>query len=248
MAESTQRPVVGDQSRFDTGMNDAAARADSGNSLFRADDRSTVLQYLVWIVLACWLVIVLVLGARGAFAVPAETPPYPIAIGVVAPLLVFLAAVWGSAAFRSFVMAADLPLLTAVQAWRFAGFGFLALFAYGVLPGSFAWPAGLGDMAIGLTAPWLALTLARRPGFAASWLFVIWNVLGILDLIGAVGSAAVNQMLATGAAGEVTVAPMAQLPLLLVPAYLVPLFFIWHLTALFQARRLALSERSGRPA
>ena len=248
MAESTQRPVVGDQSRFDTGMNDAAARADSGNSLFRADDRSTVLQYLVWIVLACWLVIVLVLGARGAFVVPAGTPPYPIAIGVVAPLLVFLAAVWVSSAFRSFVMAADLPLLTAVQAWRFAGFGFLALFAHGVLPGVFAWPAGLGDMAIGLTAPWLALTLARRPGFAASWLFVIWNLLGILDLIGAVGSAAANQMLATGAAGEVAVAPMAQMPLLLVPAYLVPPFFIWHLTALFQARRVVLVEKSARRA
>jgi hypothetical protein len=41
---------------------------------------------------------------------------------------------------------------------------------------------------------------------------------------------------------------MAQLPLLLVPAYLVPLFFIGHLTALFQARRLALIERSAMPA
>jgi hypothetical protein len=65
-------------------------------------------------------------------------------------------------------MAVDLPLLTAVQAWRFAGFGFLALFVYGVLPGIFAWPAGLGDMMIGLTAPWVALALARRPAFAAS--------------------------------------------------------------------------------
>jgi hypothetical protein len=55
-------------------------------------------------------------------------------------------------------------------------------------------------------------------------------------------------MLATGAAGEVTVAPMAQMPLLLVPAYLVPLFFIWHLIALFQARRVVLVEKSARPA
>jgi hypothetical protein len=144
-------------------------------------------------------------------------------------------------------MAADLPLLTAVQAWRFAGFGFLALFAHGVLPGVFAWPAGLGDNAIGLTAPWVALTLARRTAFAASRVFVIWNLLGMLDLIAAVSTATMNQILATGAAGQVTVAPMAQLPLLLVPAYLVPLFFIWHLTALFQSRRLAPDERSGRP-
>src|SRR6516164_3450451 len=244
MAESPQRPMVADRSRLGNGMNEAATRADNRNDLIRADHQSTGLQYLLWIVLACWLVIVLVLGARGAFVEPAGPPPYPIAIGVATPILVFLAAVWVSSAFRSFVMAADLPLLTAVQAWRFAGFGFLALFAHGVLPGVFAWPAGLGDMAIGLTAPWLALTLARRPAFAASRLFVIWNLLGMLDLINAVGTAAVNQMLATGAAGEVTVAPMAQLPLLLVPAYLVPLFFIWHLTALFQARRLVLSERS----
>jgi hypothetical protein len=77
---------------------------------------------------------------------------------------------------------------------------------------------------------------------------VLWNLLGILDLIAAVGTATINQILATGAAEEVTVAPMAQLPLLLVPAYLVPLFFIWHLTALFQARRLALVEKSVRRA
>jgi hypothetical protein len=31
--------MVGDQSRFGNGMNDAATRADSGNSLIRADDR-----------------------------------------------------------------------------------------------------------------------------------------------------------------------------------------------------------------
>jgi hypothetical protein len=240
--------MVADRSRLGNGTYDVGTRVDSGDDLTRAGHRSTSLRFFAWVVLTFWLVLILGLGAKGAFPVPAGTPPYPIVIGVAAPILVFLAAVWVSSTFRSFVMAADLPLLTALQAWRFAGFGFLALFAHGVLPGVFAWPAGLGDMAIGLTAPWVALTVARRPGFSASWLFVIWNLLGILDLIGAVGSAAVNQMLAIGAAGEVTVAPMAQLPLLLVPAFLVPLFVIWHLTALFQSRRLVLMERSGNPA
>jgi hypothetical protein len=222
--------------------NEVVPHADGGSDLILADRQLKRMQQFVWIVLAVWLVIVLTLGAQGAFVVPAGTPPYPIAIGVVAPVLLFLAAVWVTSAFRSIVLAADLPLLTAVQAWRFAGFGFLALFTYGVLPGSFAWPAGLGDMAIGLTAPWLALTLARRPAFAASRLFVVWNLLGMLDLISAVSTASVNQVHATGASGEVTAAPMAQLPLLLVPAYLVPLFFIGHVTALLQARRFASVE------
>jgi hypothetical protein len=107
------------------------------------------------------------------------------------------------------------------------------------LPGAFAWPAGLGDIAIGITAPWIAMALWRRPAFASSQVFLVWNLLGILDLIVAVGTGAISSMLASGAPGEVTTAPMAQLPLVLIPAYLVPLFVMLHLSSLFQARRLA---------
>jgi hypothetical protein len=81
MAEPTQHPTVADRSRLGNGMNDAATHTDNHNDLIRADHQSIGLQYLVLIVLACWLLIVLVLGARGAFVVPAGTPPYPIAIG-----------------------------------------------------------------------------------------------------------------------------------------------------------------------
>ena len=103
--------------------------------------------------------------------------------------------------------------------------------------------AGLGDMAVGLTAPWIALALVRRPGFAASRGFVIWNLLGILDLVAAVGIAALLATQATGAVREASVTQMARLPLLLVPAYLVPVFIMLHLSALLQARRLARTTR-----
>jgi hypothetical protein len=200
----------------------------------------------VFLVLAVWLALVVVLGATKALTVAPGTPPYPIAIAVVAPLVVFFAALRWSAAFRSFVSALNLPLIAAVQAWRWAGFGFLFLYAYGVLPGLFAWPAGLGDMAIGITAPWVVLALVRRPDFATSRLFRAWNLFGILDLVVAVSSAAISQSLASGAPGEITVAPMALLPLVLIPAYLVPLFIMLHVVALFQARRLL--ARSGTTA
>ena len=114
---------------------------------------SSIMKVFVTVVLGLWLALVLVLGAGRGFVTAPGTPPYPIAIAVVARVIVFLGAYRLSAAFRSFVLAGDLPLITAVQARRFAGFGFLALYAHGVLPGMFAWPAGLGDMAIGLTAP-----------------------------------------------------------------------------------------------
>jgi hypothetical protein len=85
----------------------------------------------------------------------------------------------------------------------------------------------------------------RVPGFAAGRLFVVWNLLGVLDLVVAVSTGAIVSALATGAAGEITTAPMAQLPLVLVSAFLVPFFVMLHLTALFQTRRLTVLEDSG---
>jgi len=125
------------------------------------------------------------------------------------------------------------------QAWRFAGVAFLDLQVQGILPGYFAWPAGFGDMAIGLTAPWLIGTLIRRPEFATSRAFVVWNLLGLLDLVTAIGVGAIGSFLlanAGGAAGAST-GPMAVMPLVLVPTFLVPIFAILHLIALFQVRR-----------
>lgn len=194
-------------------------------------------------VLAIWLALVFLLDAEGAFVAPPGEPPIPILIGVMAPLIVFFAGLWMSPRFRDFVLAADLRFVTGIQAWRFAGLGFLALYAHGVLPGFFAWPAGLGDIAIGVTAPWIIAALIRQPNFAASKTFMIWNLLGILDLVVAVGTGALSSATALGVPGEVTTAPMAQLPLVLIPGYLVPFFIMLHVTALLQARHLA--GRSG---
>ncbi len=196
---------------------------------------------VVAVVLVIWLALIFLLGAGGAFLRPPGAPPLPILLGVTIPIIAFLTAFWVLRAFRNFVFAVDLRLVTAIQAWRFAGLGFLALYAHRVLPGLFAWPAGLGDIAIGVTAPWVALTLIRRPNFATSQLFMVWNLLGILDLVVAVSTGAlISSGLAVGIAGEVTITPMARLPLVLIPAYLVPLFVMLHLASLLQARRQKL--------
>lgn len=133
--------------------------------------------------------------------------------------------------------------MTAIQAWRAGGLVFLAFYAHGLLPGRFAWPAGLGDILIGVTAPWILLALIRRPGFTASRLFVVWNLLGILDLVVAISTGALSSGFLAGAVGQVTTAPMTQLPLVLIPAYLVPLFAILHLASLFQARRQMMPSK-----
>jgi hypothetical protein len=93
-------------------------------------------------------------------------------------------------------------------------------------------------MAVGVTAPWIVLGLVRHPSFAASRRFVIWNIMGILDLVVAVSMGTICSGFVHGLTGSVTTSPMAQLPLVLIPAYFVPVFIMLHFTALSQGRRL----------
>ena len=198
---------------------------------------------VVAVALALWLGLVFLVGGRGGFVGPAGSPPLAIFFGFAIPLAAFFTAYFGWNAFRSFVLGIDLRLATAFQAWRWAGFGFLALYAQGVLPALFAFPAGLGDMAIGVSAPWIVLRLIRHSSFAASRRYVIWNILGITDLVVAVSMGTISSGFLPGLTGNVTTSPMAQLPLVLIPAYFVPIFIMLHFTALTQARQLARSGK-----
>ena len=189
---------------------------------------------IVWLGLVSWF------GATNAFVVvPDGAPPLHLLAAVLGPVSVFLIAYWSSAAVREFVLTADLSFITATQAWRFGGFAFLALYAYGVLPGYFARPAGLGDMAIGATAPWMLVGLAREPGFAASRKFVTWNVLGVLDLIVAVSVGAVVPLLFPNVVSAIPMDAMTRLPLVLIPGFFVPAYIVLHVIALAQSRRAA---------
>lgn len=198
---------------------------------------------IVGMAMLLWLVLAYILGANNSFAGAPGALPFPILAGLLAPIVVFLIAFRRISLFHDFVMSIDLPTMAGIQAWRLGGLGFLALYAYGILPGLFAWPAGLGDMAIGLTAPLVILALRRRPAFAVGRLFLAWNLLGMLDLIVAVGLGATSAVLGIGISAEITTFPMGVLPLVLVPTFLVPLFLMLHLAALLQAGQMAVTGR-----
>lgn len=202
------------------------------------------MRHVVAAAMAAWLGAVFLLGAHGAFVGSAGSPPLPIFFGFALPLAAFFAAYFRWRAFREFVLSADLRLVATMQAWRWAGLGFLSLYAHGVLPGLFAFPAGLGDMAVAFAAPWMVLGLVRHPSFATSRRFVVWNIMGIIDLVVAVSLGTICSGFIHGLTGSVTTSAMAQLPLVLVPAYLVPFFIMLHFTALSQARRMARPENS----
>jgi hypothetical protein len=133
----------------------------------------------------------------------------------------------------------DPRILTFAQTWRVLGAVFVVLASFRLLPAVFALPAGYGDIAIGLTAPFVAwkLTDASRHGG-----FVLWQLLGITDLVFAVGLGTTARLLSPDGA---SMAPMTMLPLSLVPTFLVPLFLIFHVISIMQARKWN-EEASGR--
>lgn len=194
------------------------------------------MRTLIWAALGGWFTVVFAAGAAGGFVGAPGQPPLAILVGSTLPLAAFAAAYRGSRRFRDLLHGADLRLLTGAQAWRAGGLIFLAFHAYGLLPGLFAWPAGLGDIAVGVTAPWIAAALTRDPGFAGDDRFAAWNVLGIVDLFVAVATGTLSSGLVPGLT-EVRSTPMSQMPLVLIPCFLVPLFVMLHVTALAQWRQ-----------
>ena len=189
--------------------------------------------------LAAWAGIAYVIGITGLATAPETQIFRPIGLTAVVPVVIFVAAYATSARVRDFLLSQDLRALTMLQHWRVIGFAFLLLYAHNVLPGLFAWAAGVGDVLVGLAAPLVVARLTRDPAFARSRRFVTYHALGVLDFVVAVGAAT----LASGAfpslvAGPVTAAPMEVWPLNLFPSLIVPVFIILHLAVFLQVRAL----------
>jgi hypothetical protein len=190
-------------------------------------------------ILIVWLVGVTMASAAGVFSQGSRfstNTPLPVGLAALTPLLVFLVWFSSSTRMREFLLGLDPVLLTAVQTWRVVGVVFLGLMASGLLPASFALPAGLGDMAIGITAPWIAGAVKRRTISKGG--FIAWQIAGMADLVIAVGSGVLSSGILThGVTDGVTTKIMGQLPMSLIPTFAVPLMLILHIIQIAQARR-----------
>jgi hypothetical protein len=184
-----------------------------------------------FVVVAVWLISAFALSARGFFASSGSESVPRIAFAVIPHAVGYL----GYLMLRSVRAVVDeIPLqwMIGLQFYRALGVVFLVEWMLGALPGAFALPAGIGDIAIGLTAPFVAARIrdgAPRAREAA----IQWNVLGIADLavavtLGVLTTPGPLHLPALGApnAGIIT------LPLVLVPTIAVPFSILLHLIGL----------------
>lgn len=123
---------------------------------------------------------------------------------------------------------------------RIEGAVFLILLAQGHLPAVFALPAGIGDIAAGLSAPFIARRLARGTGTRAAIRFALF---GIADLVAALS---IGFLAGLGPVqvfhGAASTLPLSQLPLALIPTVAVPTAIALHVVSLTRLRRHASSS------
>ena len=193
------------------------------------------------IVLLGWLALSIALAAMDVYHVDSTAIP-TVQYGIVLPILIGSLLIWRSDAVARIIDAVPQPWLVSVQLYRALGVIFLILYATGKLPGLFAWPAGVGDIAIGLLAPVVGLAYARAPGDTAG-LVRAWNVFGILDLVVAVTT---GFMTAPSLIQPIEVQPnsdlMTVLPMVLIPVYLVPLSIVLHIASLAKLHRATATD------
>ncbi len=189
------------------------------------------------VIMAVWFAIALALASADAFVPNPGSPPLRVGIAFALPIVAFVAAFVKLPAFRALVLGASPTTMAAIMGWRFVGLGFIDLYALDKLPAFFAIPAGVGDLAVAISAPLVVARLQRRDGFERSRSFVVWNLVGIADLVLALVLGVTGAMIATGAVGEISTKPLTELPLVIIPVFLVPILQMLHMSMLLGIRR-----------
>lgn len=182
-----------------------------------------VIRICVW----SWLIVAIMAGNYRLL----QRLPMPavqgVLFGLTAILLLLYFRVRG---LRTWIDGLDLRSLVLLHVTRFVGIYFLILYNRGELPYDFAVPGGWGDivvagLALGVVFWPMGDALRRRA-------ITIWNVIGFVDILLVVVTAA-----RLGLAAPWRMLALTVLPLSLLPTFLVPLIIATHVIIFLRLRR-----------
>ncbi len=196
----------------------------------RTSTRDARIAILSGSVLLLWAVIATMLAHRRVFQPhDAEIVP-PVGINLIVVLSVLFVSLVSSRSLRRLLTRQ--ASLIRLHLWRLVGIVFLILMVRGQVPALWALPAGIGDILVAATAPWVARNVDRPRGRRRA---IAWNLFGMADLIVAVG---LGTMTSPGSTQVFNTVPTSELmthfPMALVPTFLVPLAFTLHVISLSQ--------------
>lgn len=203
------------------------------------------LAVLILLIVGAWLLAAVLGGVASMFESSPSRSPLRILAALAVPLGLFGLAYRLWPRFRDFALALDLRLLTAIRSWRVIVGMFLFLWAFDLRPAPFAFPAGLGDVAVGVAAVFVQRAIVDE---APDWRrkVLLLNLGGLVDFVGAFATGIPTSDSALGILagdGSDRWASMGAMPLSLIPTLAVPLWAILHLISLLQLRERARGAR-----
>ena len=175
-------------------------------------------RWLVLCLLGAWFLAAL--GVGGAGALVDLRPPWPQAI-LVSLTLATLLSLYRIGPIHSWAIQVDPRRLVAFHLTRFVGIYFLVLYSRGELPYEFAVIGGWGDIIVAAAAILLMLTGPLTSGRRR--LYLIWNVVGLVDILFVVATATRLAL-----ADPDSMAPLLRLPLSLLITFVVPVVIATH--------------------
>lgn len=184
---------------------------------------------LAMVLCVVWMGVTGVIGTLGLYEYPRDGSHFLIVITVIAPTIFFALLFISFSAIRRWTQRLNLGMLTLPHAWRTVGYTFLALWFYGILPAGFAAPAGFGDFAIAIAAPFVAVALWLQ--WANAIRAAVWfHILGFIDLFVAILTGTTG--LGVPIEGMTLIDPMTAFPMVIIPTVFVPLLVLSHVMAL----------------
>src|SRR5918995_1057578 len=211
-------------------------------ALFRGAVDAGMRRRTAWLVgggaaylFGAWIVASAILAGTSVYrGDPGQVAPW-FGIAVAGALTAFLLATRIPLVSRILDEPGMLARLTIANVFRVVGVSFLIAMALGDLPWVFALPAGLGDIAAGIAAPFVARNLSRGQGHREARRF---HWYGIGDLVVAL---TIGFFAGLGPWLLIDVTPtteaLALLPLALVPTTAVPLTITLHIASLRRIRQ-----------
>jgi hypothetical protein len=177
-----------------------------------------------------WFLAALIVGYSGVLL----KMPLPSLQGILLVLTALaLLACRRLAALRAWLDQVDLRALVLVHVTRFIGLYFILLYRQGRLPYEFAVRGGVGDIVVAVGA--LLVCVLPLGGPARRHAITIWNVVGTVDILFVVATAARLTL-----QGSSQMQALAVLPLSLLPTFLVPLIIVTHIVIFLRVRREAV--------
>jgi hypothetical protein len=157
-------------------------------------------------------------------------PPFAVP-GIVLTLTAFLLLLYFVVApFRAWVDEINVRRIVLLHVTRFVGIAFLVLYQRGELPYAFAVPGGIGDIVVATFA--LPVALAPLEPILLRRALRIWNMVGLVDIVLVVATAARLNL-----ADPAQMHALTELPLSLLPTFLVPLLVASHVIIFFRLAR-----------